>query len=201
MHLARKTWHMVGVLLMIIIHQRVTKEVAIALLLGAVVIFVIPDIVRQYIPRLNTFFVGLFKTVIRESEVQRLSGNSYLILGVLATILVFPPMVVGLSLLFLAFADPIASCVGILYGKNKLIGSKSVQGFMAAWVVCGSLTFWFLYSHQLLIPQVFLVSFLGGMIGALSELVPIGKFDDNFTLPLLSASGLFLLLKFFGVQF
>ena len=42
------------------------------------------------------------------------------------------------------------------------------------------------------------VALLAGLIGAFSELVPIGKLDDNFVFPVLSATLLTGLLKLFG---
>ena len=140
----------------------------------------------------------MFHIVIRENEVNKLSGNSYLLSGVLMIVLLFPAKVVSLTLLFLAFADPIASCIGIIYGKDKILGQKSLQGFIAAFGVCTLATCGFLYAHSILVDRIIVVSLLAGIIGAFSELIPIGKLDDNLTLPLLSASGLFLLFRLFG---
>lgn len=200
MHLARKTWHMLGVLTMLAIHQRVSRETAILLLLATMLVFVVPDVIRQYSSKLNEIFVGMFQSLIRESEVHKLSGNSYLISGVLFIVLFFPVKIVSLTLLFLAFADPIASCVGILYGKDKIWGHKSLQGFLAAMGVCTVCTFGFLYAHNMLMERIVVVSLLAGLIGAFSELIPIGKIDDNFTLPVMSATGLFLLFSLFGAN-
>lgn len=199
MHLARKTWHMLGVLLMIAIHERVSKETAIILLLVTMLVFVVPDVLRQYSAKLNEVFVGIFQAVIRENEVHKLSGNSYLIFGVLLLVLFFPPKIVTLTLFFLAFADPIASCIGIRYGKDKILGQKSLQGFLAAFVVCTLATFVFIRTQGLLSEKVLIVSAVAGLIGALSELLPIGKLDDNLTLPLMSATGLYFLFSFFGM--
>lgn len=201
MHLARKAWHMSGVMLMVFIHQRVSKETAVILLLLTMMVFVVPDILRQYYKRWNEIFIGLFHVVIRENEINKLSGNSYLITGVLLLVLFFPPPIVSLTLLFLAFADPIASCVGIRYGKDKIFGQKSLQGTTAAFVVCSLLTYLFLKNQSLLIEKVVIVSIIAGIIGALSELLPIGKLDDNLTLPLMSASGLYILFTMFGASF
>jgi dolichol kinase len=198
MHLARKTWHMLGVLIMVLIHQRVSRETAIILLLATMLVFVVPDVIRQYSSKLNNIFVGLFQSVIREGEVHKLSGNSYLITGVLLVVLLFPPKIVSLTLLFLAFADPIASCIGILYGKDKILGQKSLQGFLAAFGVCTLATFGYLYAHNMLVDRIVVISLLAGLIGAFSELLPIGKLDDNLTLPVMSALGLVLLFKLFG---
>lgn len=200
MHLARKTWHMLGVLIMVLVHQRVSRETSIVLLLGAMLVFVLPDVIRQHSAKLNDLFVGMFQTIIRENEVHRLSGNSYLITGVLLIVLLYSPKVVGLALLFLAFADPIASCIGILYGRDKIWGQKSLQGFLAAFAVCSLATLGYLYAHRLLMDHLIVVSLLAGLVGALSELIPIGKLDDNLTLPFMSATGLTILFRLFGAS-
>lgn len=201
MHLARKTWHMLGVLLMIAIHERVSREMAITLLLLTMLVFVVPDILRQYSTKLNEIFIGLFQSVIRENEVHKLSGNSYLISGVLLLVLLFPAKIVTLTMFFLAFADPIASCVGIRYGKDKIMGQKSLQGTVAAFVICTLITFIYIRSYGLMTENILIVSIVAGLIGALSELLPIGKLDDNLTLPLMSATGLYFLFSSFGVIF
>lgn len=201
MHLARKTWHMLGVLLMIAIHERVSREMAITLLLLTMLVFVVPDILRQYSTKLNEIFIGLFQSVIRENEVHKLSGNSYLISGVLLLVLLFPAKIVTLTMFFLAFADPIASCVGIRYGKDKIMGQKSLQGTVAAFVICTLITFIYIRSYSLMTENILTVSIVAGLIGALSELLPIGKLDDNLTLPLMSATGLYFLFSSFGVIF
>lgn len=184
---------------MVFIHRKVTQETAVGLLLLTMLVFVVPDILRQYSKKLNDLFIGIFQAVIRENEVHKLSGNSYLISGVLLLVLLFPTKIVGLTLLFLAFADPIASCIGIRFGKDKILGQKSLQGFLAAFGVCMIITFVYIKFYGLLSERVFLASFVAGLIGALSELLPIGKLDDNLTLPIMSATGLYFWFSFLGM--
>ena len=133
----------------------------------------------------------------RSTEVNKLAGTTYLLTGVLVITLLFSSTVVSLSLLFLAFADPIASFVGIKYGKDKIFGHKSVQGFVAAFVVCAVLTALFL-TYNAVPEHVLVISLLSGLVGALAELIPIGKLDDNFSMPVLSSLGLTILFYFFG---
>ena len=73
-----------------------------------------------------------------------------------------------------------------------------MQGSTAAFVVCSVLSFAFLYSHNLLMDRLIIVSIFAGIIGAMAELVPIGKLDDNLTLPVLSAVALWILFFLFG---
>jgi dolichol kinase len=113
--------------------------------------------------------------------------------------IIFPRPVVSLTLLFLAFADPIASLVGIKYGKDKIFGQKSIQGFIAAFFVCVGITFFYFLFFSSMTGRLIVVSLLAGLVGACSELIPIGKLDDNLTLPVLSAVGLSILFYFFGI--
>jgi len=137
----------------------------------------------------------------RQSELHTLAGTTFLLTGLLFVTLVFPPPIVLLTMFFLAFADPIASYFGIRYGKDKILGEKSLQGFLAAFVVCALLTFTFLNSYELVSGRIVLVSLIGGLIGALAELIPIGKLDDNLTLPVLSAVSLWGLFSIFGAVY
>lgn len=198
LHHARKLWHVGGVLLIALVHSMISRETAIVLLLLSAAVVIPIDIARHRNPKLNEFVISIFRHIIRVNEVDRLSGNSYLILGVLFITLFFDPTITSLTLLFLAFADPIASYFGILYGKDKIWGNKSLQGFLAAFFVCAGISAYFLYRENLFTDRLLIVSLLAGLIGALSELIQIGKLDDNLTLPILSGLGLKLLFIMFG---
>lgn len=198
-HLARKIWHMAGVFSMFCVYVLAPELVSYTILAIAVVLFLPIDFLRQKYPALNDWMVHAFKPIMRTHEIHRIAGTTYLLSGVCVIVALFPRPVVALTLLFLAFADPIASFVGIKYGKDKVFGHKSIQGFMAAFVVCALLTAVFLSYFSIMIDRVIVVSLLAGLIGALAELIPIGKMDDNFTLPVLSGFGLYILFYLFGL--
>jgi len=197
-HLARKVWHMTGVFLLFVGWSIFPNYVSLILLSVAWVIFVPADLIRLYNPQLNRTITRWFKPIMRKNEIDRPAGTTYLLTGVIFIGVLFNPSVVALSLLFLAFADPIASYVGIRYGKDKIFGHKSVQGFVAAFVVCFVLTFAFLYFKNIS-EYIWLVSLIAGVIGALAELIPIAKIDDNFTMPVLSSFGITIVFTFFSI--
>jgi diacylglycerol kinase (CTP) len=197
-HWARKIWHMTSVSCMAAVYAFAPEKVSLTILIVAWFLFVPVDFVRQKFPVINEVLIHLFKPVMRDSEVNKIAGTSYLLTGVMIVAFVFPKDIVLLTLLFLAFADPIASYFGIRFGKDKIFGHKSLQGSLAAFLVCTALTFGFLYTHNLLLDRILVVSLLGGLIGALAELVPVYKLDDNLTLPVLSGTFLWLLFMLFG---
>lgn len=197
LHLARKIWHMAGVFTLFAGWVLLPQWLSITLLVLAWFLFVPADVMRLKNKEMNRNLMRLFQPIMRKNEVDRLAGTTYLLTGVILITLAFDRGVVAISLLFLAFADPIASYVGIKYGKDKIFGHKSVQGFMAAFFVCAFVCYLYLSSsgvHE----HLLIASLLAGLVGASAELIPLGKLDDNFTMPVLSSVGLSILFYFFG---
>src|SRR5690606_1813448 len=98
----------------------------------------------------------------------------------------------------LAFADPLAAVIGIRFGKDRLIGHKTLQGSLGALAICALLGLsYFLYFGYFL-DRLLLVTVLTGIIGALSELIPVYSLDDNLTFPIISSSLIYGLFFLFG---
>lgn len=197
-HWARKIWHISGVFLIFLLFQVLPTNFSKFLVVLGAILFVSMDILRKNNRNVNTFFIHYFKPIMRQHEINHLAGTTYLFLGVMILVLFFNPIVVSLSLLFLAFADPFASYFGIRFGRDKIYGDKTIQGFLAAFLICAGLTIVYLIYHDLLFGRVILVAILAGIIGALAELVPIAKLDDNLTIPIVSGLGLSGLFYLFG---
>lgn len=195
LHIARKAWHILSVGGMATTYILVPLWQSLTLLIMAMVLFIGLDFLRFLFPTLNAKLVYFTRAIIRESEVDQLAGTTFLLIGVAILVVFFPRPVVEVSLLFLAIADPLASFVGVKFGSIKLMGRKSLQGFLAASSACTLILVAYLFKtglhSQLHFQDLVMVSLIGGFAGGLAELLQIGKIDDNFSLPLLS--GLFLL--------
>lgn len=198
LHFARKFWHVLGIaIIAYLINILPARESLFYLSIGGLA--VIPfDILRLKRPDLNHRIVTLFKPIIRIEEVATLSGTSFLIVGTLLSVLLFPKPVAVLSILLLAFGDPASSIFGVLYGKDKIWGRKSLQGALACFLVCTVVCAVYFITNHIMIERIILVSILGGLIGAFSELIQVKKLDDNMTFPLFSAFGLWCLFVLFG---
>lgn len=196
LHLARKIWHVSTVFIMFALWVFLPHWLSMTLLVFGFLALVTADFFRLRNENFNRLLTSFFGPIMRNNELHRLAGTTYLITGTVLIAVFFNKGVVALSLLFLAFADPIASYVGIKYGKDKLFGHKSVQGFIAAFVVCTVLCYLFLFYNRVQ-EYILIVSLLAGLVGSLSELIPVGKLDDNFSMPVLSSIGLSVLFYFF----
>lgn len=197
-HWARKIWHMVGVSTILLLFVFLPEQWSRILITVGWLLFVPFDLIRQNKESVNKFTLGIFAPIMRQSELHKLAGTTYLLSGVALVVYFAPRPIVILTLLFLAFADPLASYFGIRYGKDKILGDKSLQGTLAAFGICFLLSLFFLLSTGILNQRIILVSILSGIIGALAELIPIAKLDDNFTLPVISATFLWILFSIFG---
>ncbi len=197
-HLSRRFWHCAGVIFIFILYWFVPPATAPWLAIAIATFMIGFDWARLRNPRLNRLFTWIFKRVMREDERHKFAASTAMLAGVTIIICLFPRNVVLLTLLFLAVADPMASYFGIRFGKDKLIGNKSLQGSMAAFAACFLLALGFFSYMDLMTERQFIACLLAGLIGAASELVPIGKLDDNLVFPVLSAIGLTGLYYVFG---
>lgn len=197
-HFARKLWHFSGVMFIVVVYSQVSRSMALQLMTTFAFLAVLIDLVRHQWPGANRLVLSVFHPIMREHERHGLAGTSYLMLGVFLIMLLFPKSVVILALIFLGVADPLASYVGIRYGQDKIVGHKSLQGSMAAFIACTVLSGVYFYTQNLMLERLLIVSILAGLIGALAELLPVGKLDDNFTFPLVASSLLWVLFFVFG---
>lgn len=198
LHLARKAYHVLGVLLIYWLYQELTRQQALTALVVACSFVTSMDLIRLRVPRLNRLAFTLFGLFLRREEASRVSGMTSLLLGVLFVVYVFPPEIANLSILFLAFGDPFASTIGVIYGKDKILPNKSLQGFLGAFLICTVVSVVYFQLTHLLFERWILASLVAGLIGAMSELVAVGRLDDNLSIPVVSGGLLWLMFWFLG---
>ena len=102
-----------------------------------------------------------------------------------------------MSVLFLALGDPLAAVVGSRWGKTRLIGKKSLEGALACFTGSSIAAGFFAWGYMDQSISVSIVTALvGGLISTVAELIP-APVDDNFTIPVLSATLLLLASQVF----
>ncbi len=196
-HLSRKLFHAIGVTTMCVIYLETSKTACWFIVTGILAVILPFDLMRLRRPHWNNMAIRVLRPLMRKHESSTLSGTTYLFMG--AFVLLFlDHRVVTLTLLFLAFGDPIASFFGIRYGKDKILGNKTLQGTAAGFVVCTLIAGVYYYFNNIMAERLLIVAPLSGLIGALAELIPIGKLDDNFTFPVIGGAMLWLLFQLFG---
>jgi diacylglycerol kinase (CTP) len=198
LHISRKIWHICGIVMIALLMQHLATKDSLFYLAVAGLIIIPFDILRLKRPDLNQHIVRTFKIIIRIEEVATISGTSFLIVGSFLVVLLYPKPVAVLAMLLLAFGDPASSTFGVLFGKDKIWGRKSLQGSLACFTICTLVCAVYFLTTNIMVERVVLVSILGGLIGALSELAQFKKLDDNMTFPVFAGFGLWCLFALFG---
>jgi dolichol kinase len=197
-HLERKLTHIIGVFAMAVAHHLFPVWICWTILTVMGLPLVVFDFLRLRNKYLHDLTPKIFGRIMRRRELNSITGTTYLLIGVAIIFAIFPHDIVSLSLLFLAFADPIASYVGLKYGSHRILGKKTFEGSLAAFVVCVIISGLFFHFKNILIAHFFVATLLAGLIGGLSELIPIARLDDNLTQPVVNAIFLFVLFYLFG---
>lgn len=193
LHLTRKVWHISTGLIGLFIYRKtgLSVDVVASVLLSFAVAAFLFELLRLRNEKVNQLAMILMKPVMRESERNSVSGLPFYALGVSLALFFFPERIAILAILFLIFADPIASFFGILYGRDKILPNKSLQGTVAAFSVCYIATI--IYGLVYIGPSMNLLVFAiaAGIIGSVSEMC--SQFiDDNLCIPVVSGLGLYL---------
>lgn len=159
-----------------LIYVFTNKLILLWVMIPITIFFLAHDLVRYVNPS------RVLKIFTKRNE-GSLSGMSYFMLGGLFAVLLFEKDIAVLSLIFLSLGDNLAVIFGKKYGKDKILGSKTLEGsfFFLASSFFGGLIF-----LQLgLIQTDFFVIFIGALAGALAELFSM-RVDDNLTVPVVA---------------
>lgn len=200
LHLLRKLWHMgvglIGVAFYLI--SRISADKLAIALLALAAIAIIIDILRinnQKVQRASLLIMAPF---MRKSELRSITGLPFYAVGVALSLILFSEKIAILSILFLIFADPISSYVGIRFGKDKFLPNKSLQGSLAGFFVCALITLIFALIIGNASPYLIFFTLLAGLVGSISEMMSF-LIDDNLTIPVISGLGLTLLNHIFAI--
>jgi dolichol kinase len=202
LHLVRKTFHLVMGLVIVYCYLAGTPRWTAVSILGSFLgLDLMLEASRLRNPAFNGRFLRFWGPLMRAHEVQRLSTVPHYISSAMLAIAVFPKPVAILSLLYLAFGDPVASLIGILYGHHgpRFTSGKTAIGTGAGVFVCGLLSLVYLKSLEIPSDSTLLVlACIGGLAGGLAELLPL-EIDDNFTIPVVSGFAVWLAFIFYGI--
>lgn len=201
LHIARKLWHMSTGVLGLVLFFRSEQDSTIwgYGVLSIALLGFAADYLRQKYPLFNKWIIRLMGPLMRKSEREGVSGLPFYALGIALSLLFYDKNLALISIMFLIFSDPISSFFGVLYGKDKILPNKSLQGFVAGFFTCYLVALFYLLNANVGGVNVLIFSLVGGIIGAGSELISAFNIDDNLTIPVISGLGLTILNYFLPV--
>jgi diacylglycerol kinase (CTP) len=201
LHILRKLWHIttgsIGIFIFLHSSQSQTFWAVLALVIALFGFFI--DLVRNRYSFLNKMILKTMGPLMRRSERNGLSGLPFYALGVSLSLFFYSRNIAIISTMFLVFSDPLSSFFGVLYGKDKILPNKSLQGAVAGFFTCYLITLFYTMNTSTIGTHLLVFSIIAGMIGAASELISAFNIDDNLTIPVVSGLGITVLNHFIKV--
>jgi diacylglycerol kinase (CTP) len=196
-HWKRKVFHVIGIGAAGFTYALAPVSVlqALAILGAMAVVFVTLDALRFFVPALNKKVKRDFGPFMRDYELDGLSGSSWFFISALITIALFPKWAAALGMVYLAVGDPLASFVGVRWGRIRLPGGKSLEGSIALALLCSVVGTILLIAAGGIGPLAAVtIASVSAVTAAVAEWLPIKRVDDNFTVPLMTGAMAALLL-------
>ena len=205
--LPRKIFHSSIGFITIYLYTRGFDYTKIASVLSiAFFVILLLDIIRLNFHGFNWLYCKFVGMLMRPSEINKLNGVLYYILGLIFCFGFFQKDICLITVMLLSWSDTAASTFGRKYGHltPKIARNKSLAGSLAAFVV-GAISVYLTYGVLLpAYPELNLakdikwhpetsifslgqISLLGGFVASFSEGIDIFNIDDNLTIPVLSS--------------
>jgi dolichol kinase len=173
-----------------IVYMFMARETALWLLGLCLAIAVAIEALRLTSARFATVFRRAVGFMVRTTEWTRVSGATYVLLGQLLSVWLFPKPIAIAVLFIQVISDTAASLIGLRYGRRRFLG-KSVAG-------SGAFVLTALAILLITRPASTEISLLTAAIATVIEALPtlrLGRYElnDNLTVPLLTGVALCLL--------
>ncbi len=153
------------------------------LLFLVTIAILVVDLMRLKLNLFKDAFVLLFGSFLRKHEIWSITGASYLMLGSMISVLLFPKMIAVAALFYVIVGDTFAAIFGLRFGRLKLF-KKSLVGSFSFLVVSVALAF---LISTLPNPLPLKVALIGAGVATLIEALPL-NLDDNFAVPIIAGA-------------
>ena len=184
----RGAFHTAGGLAIALAAHLLPRLVLLTALGALTVLFLAFEVVRLRASKVNSWFFTYFRLLLREEEMSRPTGASYVLIAAVVAFLAFPIELAILAVLFLAVGDPAATFVGRYVGRRRLFG-RSVEGDIACLVTCLAIGAGFHYAGS---GVPLWIALAGAVTATVAQGIRLGV-NDNLSMPLFALLVMWLL--------
>lgn len=166
----------------------ISRELSLVILGVVALFFLVGDVFRQFIPKINRLAEKIFKVIMRQEEKRNIASTTYYVVGCWVVILTFPRLIGSIAILFLAVGDTLAKIIrqarGRYFALEAILGNFIVC-FLLAWSI-------FKVTER---PGSIVLAFLGALGASVGEVIPR---IDNLAIPIFS--GILMTLGFYLIH-
>jgi dolichol kinase len=141
------------------------------------------ELARRRSVRVNERLMALFAPVAHPHERHGINSSTWYVTALLLLSLFAPLRAAEVGVVVLGLADPAAGLIGRRFGRTRIRANRSLEGtlgFVAVGVMAAA--GWLHVAYAVPLPALAVLAVVGGVVGALVELVST-RLDDNFTIP------------------
>jgi dolichol kinase len=174
------------------------KSIVLYVLVPVLFLMFLIEFFKYKVDFLYNLYLKLFKSLLREHEYDRslfrINGASWVLLGDVLSIIIFPKYIAITGMLLLSLSDSLSAIVGRTYGKRYYAPNRSYIG-----------SFTFLFIGILIIvfsPKYFhtffeyIIGFIAVFLTTIADAIGIPA-DDNIFIPIISCIILYILYILF----
>ncbi|MCA9539021.1 MAG: hypothetical protein KC620_09030 [Myxococcales bacterium] len=157
------------------------------------------EIGRRLWPRITDQFMRVLGRFAHPHEWHRVNSSTWYITGLLGLALTGDPLLCGVGVAVLTFADPMAAVVGRRYGRVKLVNGRSLEGSLAFLAVGFAAVFALVIGlHAGSVSTAALVALGAALPATVAELFS-RRIDDNLSIPWTAAGGAWAVIALAGL--
>ncbi|MCO4763032.1 MAG: hypothetical protein KC502_16060, partial [Myxococcales bacterium] len=190
---ARNAYHIGNGLMILLLIKYVLTPTTMIIVAGAFVATAWSvEWIRRFNPTLNRMMMRAFRDVAHPHEHYSINSATWMVTALLLISVLFSPVQCAIGVVVLGFADPAAAVVGRRFGRHKLRGSKTLEGTVA-FAVAGAIVAMLTASLWGVTGQpALMMALCAALPAAIAELYSGSGVDDNFSIPVIAATGAWL---------
>ena len=174
------------------------KNLVLGIIIPLLIVLLLFELLKYRIKFLHGLYIKLFKDMLREHEydkqIFRVNGASWVLIGDILCILIFPKLIAIGGMLLLSLADSISAIAGQLFAKKYYTKNRSYLGttvFLVIGIIIVTLTPKY-FSNSL----EYFIGYAAIVITAVSDSISL-PVDDNLIIPIVFCGALYVLYLLF----
>ena len=175
-----------------------SKDIVLIVIAPLLFLMLLVEFLKYKSEAVYNLYLRYFKSLLRGHEFDRdkfrVNGASWVLIGDIVCILLFPKYIAITGMLLLSLSDSLSAIIGRIYGKKQYAPDRSFAGTFTFFTV--GIVIVFLSPKYIYIPAEYYLGLIAVAATTLADSVKL-PVDDNFAIPVICSGLLYLLYILF----
>lgn len=175
-----------------------SKETVLSVIAPLLFLMLLVEFIKYKNEAVYNLYLRYFSFLLRGHEFDsnkfRVNGASWVLIGDIVCILLFPKYIAITGMLLLSLSDSLSAIIGRIYGRKKYATDRSYAGTITFLLV--GIIIVFLSPKYIYIPAEYYIGLIAVTITTIADSVKL-PVDDNFAIPVICSGLLYILYIIF----